>query len=168
MTRRSCIPQRTSCGPIEASINDRSSKMNMIIPQRTSCGPIEARPRCTRWSGSASCIPQRTSCGPIEATEEACFLPSQPVDIPQRTSCGPIEAIICYVYGIFIVLPFRNEQVAAPLKPWHELRRPVVPDYIPQRTSCGPIEARTSGLPKPVVLFIPQRTSCGPIEADKA
>ena len=59
-------------------------------------------------------LPQLSSCGPIEAVFTLSIVLAKTV-LPQLSSCGPIEAVIAQKgdlgYG-----PFRNCQVAAPLK----------------------------------------------------
>ena len=138
--------------------------------------------------GRRGILPQLSSCGPIEA--QSWFSASPPTSsLPQLSSCGPIEAIVGGGARRRRQGPFRNCQVAAPLKPIRGrndfqgsgafrncqvaaplklISRPIVRigmRGLPQLSSCGPIEAIRNGLPCRLCGPLPQLSSCGPIEA---
>ena len=62
--------------------------------------------------------------------------------------------------------PFRNCQVAAPLKRPCPAVRVLHGHGLPQLSSCGPIEAYYEFLEFSGASGLPQLSSCGPIEAD--
>ena len=108
-------------------------------------------------------LPQLSSCGPIEAGPSG-WLSLGSFTLPQLSSCGPIEAR-AWRRPRPRSRPFRNYQVAAPLKPVG-LHAAAEARRLPQLSSCGPIEATfTDAKAANGVLSLPQLSSCGPIEA---
>ena len=62
----SCLPQLSSCGPIEACALAELGAAIGRLPQLSSCGPIEAVFPAAAAAARRR-LPQLSSCGPIEA-----------------------------------------------------------------------------------------------------
>ena len=108
-------------------------------------------------------LPQLSSCGPIEARRPsgAGICPSL---LPQLSSCGPIEATF-WTSPLFLLTPFRNCQVAAPLK--LDRARAAWAGCCPFRNCqvAAPLKHPALAGSKPAARRLPQLSSCGPIEA---
>ena len=139
MEARGRLPQLSSCGPIEACACAGSLVCGFSLPQLSSCGPIEAARPCMRGPRRLAAfrnyqvaaplkrrlavsflfrlcsLPQLSSCGPIEAGADFDDW-ARILALPQLSSCGPIEAWAADLSQQAVFPPFRNYQVAAPLK----------------------------------------------------
>ena len=118
--RRQAFRNCQVAAPLKLPGAGRACGKGLSLPQLSSCGPIEA-PGVSAMPHAQVSLPQLSSCGPIEAPPFVTGTDTVP-PLPQLSSCGPIEACGFLRLKTSQFGPFRNCQVAAPLK--HMARGP--------------------------------------------